>query len=130
MKRTVLTTALVLLVTVLLSCGGLSEYSGEVTIHVDTNGTPTFYWSPECKVYCLGVETTGWDIGDVWVVESECGFGPGVKYGEVPDGAREVTEPYHNYLLPGGEYVVFLYNDPEYLTDPYSQEYQFLEFRP
>ena len=130
MTKAVLILGGCILLTQVFGCGGPSDYKGNVTISVDTDGTPSFSWSPECKVYILGVETTGWDIGDVWLITSEEGFGPGVRYGEVPNGAVEVTTPYHQPLYSGREYVVFVYNDPDGLTDYSVESAGFQKFTP
>jgi hypothetical protein len=61
----------------------------DVTISVSAGTTPTFTWSPACRVTALLVEVEAG--GDVWYIEATGaqGIASGVVYGTEPAGAEE-----------------------------------------
>src|SRR5262245_24501761 len=69
----------------------LTACSGNVNISVSSGTTPTFTWTPECKVFAVLVEE---GAGDVWYVHQQSeGIPPGVRYGVTPSGSVLVEPP-------------------------------------
>src|SRR4051812_1236 len=65
-----------------------------VTVYVQTGPAPRFTWSPACSVTQLSVYQTSPAPTTVkWSITSPGGINPGVRYGQVPFGARQVTPP-------------------------------------
>lgn len=59
---------------------------GNVSVSVSGGTTPTFTWSPACRVSSLQVQTEAG--AEVWFIESSGeGIASGVTYGTVPAGA-------------------------------------------
>jgi hypothetical protein len=83
----------------------LPECSGPVSVDVSSGTSPTFDWTPRCRVFFLLVEL---GAGDEWLVMSEGinAIAPPVRYGQLPAGAvqREPATP----LVPGQLYDVNL----------------------
>jgi hypothetical protein len=72
----------------------LPECSGPVTVTATTGPTPTFSWTPRCRVLGLIVETA--ESGhDHWLIltPSENALVPPVTFGDVPARAEETTPP-------------------------------------
>jgi hypothetical protein len=59
-----------------------------VTIEVSSGTSPTFDWSPACRLFFLGVEL---GAADQWLVitDSANAIAPPVRYGVLPAGARQ-----------------------------------------
>jgi hypothetical protein len=87
----------------------IPDCSGEVEISVNTGTIPIFSWTPECKIFFLLVEPaeSGTDLWSI-ITEGSNSISPGVKYGEVPEGAHERFGPVE--LVTGNEYKVVLYH--------------------
>lgn len=68
--------------------GPLPECTGPVTIEVSSGTSPTFDWSPACRLFLLLVEQ---DAADHWIVitDSTNAIAPPVRYGVLPAGARQ-----------------------------------------
>ena len=70
----------------------LPECSGPVTLEVTSGTTPTFSWTPRCRLSFLVVER---DEGgsDVWSIltRGENALAPPVIYGDTPAGAETLT---------------------------------------
>jgi hypothetical protein len=67
---------------------------GPVNVYVRTGPAPTFTWSPACSVEQLTVyQTTPAPATVKWSITSTGGINPGVRYGQRPFGARQVTPP-------------------------------------
>ena len=84
----------------------LPECDSSVTIDVTPGTSPIFTWTPECRLFSIGVELTNTDE-DQWVIVSDTGgntIGPGVEYGQVPEGASEAAEA--RVLMQGESYTV------------------------
>ena len=81
------------------------ECSGPVTVSVSSGTSPTFDWTPECRLFLLLVEL---GAGDQWLVisDGENAIEPPVRYGVVPEGAREDEAAVP--LEPGQTYDVTL----------------------
>ena len=84
------------------------ECNGDVLVSVSAGTTPTFSWTPSCRLTFLKVESaTGatpmWSIGDPLIQNS---IASQVRYGTVPPGALQVREPIP--LMPGTSYIVFV----------------------
>jgi hypothetical protein len=87
--------------------------TGNVTVSVSAGTTPTFTWTPACRVIGLLVEL---EASDQWFLEgSGDGIAPGVQYGIVPPGAT-ASEPARP-LVSGTTYEVILFRGtPETAT--------------
>ncbi len=81
--------------------------TGSVSITVSSGTTPTFAWTPVCKVFLLLVEATGG--ADQWsvITDSTNGLAPPITYGNVPAGARLNSET--PSLASGTPYTVYLF---------------------
>lgn len=80
--------------------------AGELTATVSAGTTPTFTWSPACKITRLLVlkEDGG---AEAWLVEAgENAIASGVKYGVVPAGATQGAPP--TALVAGQVYDLVL----------------------
>lgn len=70
----------------------LPECSGPVTLEVTSGETPTFSWTPRCRLSFLVVEL---DEGgsDVWSIltRGENALAPPVTYADTPAGAETLT---------------------------------------
>ncbi len=68
----------------------LADCPAQVTVGVSAGKTPTFSWTPACGLALLTVQTTS-GATDLWgiVTPGMNAIEPGVRYGEVPDGATE-----------------------------------------
>ena len=107
------------LVVVLLAMAGCSDGAtgpdniepctvNSVTVSVSSGTTPTFTWTPACRVLMLLVEQ---EATDQWLLEATGdGIAPGVRYGTVPPGAtaRDPAIP----LQAGTTYEVILFRGP------------------
>ncbi len=62
--------------------------TGPVTIEVSGGTSPTFDWTPRCRLFFVLVES---GAADQWIVLSEGtnAISPPVRYGEIPAGAIE-----------------------------------------
>ena len=103
--------AVALAVTALLGCGedGTGPSPGctaDVEITALNDPTPYFTWEPACGVAALFVEEVGG--ADMWYVTatSNAGIASGVRYGETPPGATEVTDA--EPLEDGRTYFVYV----------------------
>ena len=65
----------------------------QVTVVVQAGPAPVFSWSPACSVEQLTVYQAQPGQTVKWRIASEGGINPGVRYGRVPAGARQVTPP-------------------------------------
>ena len=72
--------------------GPVPECTGPVTIEVSSGTTPTFDWSPACRLFFLIVEL---GADDHWLVitDSTNAIAPPVRYGVLPAGARQRDPP-------------------------------------
>jgi hypothetical protein len=72
----------------------LPECSAPVTLAVTPERTPTFSWTPRCRLSFLVVEL---DEGgaDLWsvITRGENSLAPPVSYGDPPAGAETLTPP-------------------------------------
>jgi hypothetical protein len=70
----------------------LPECSGPVTLEVTSGRTPTFSWTPSCRLSLLVVELDDGG-GEVWSVltRGENALAPPVIYGDTPAGAETLT---------------------------------------
>jgi hypothetical protein len=105
---------LMLAIATVMGCGGSSDVTGpefigpctgNVTVSVSGSTTPTFTWTPACRVIGLLVEL---EAADQWFLEATGdGFASGVHYGTVPAGAtaQESAKP----LVSGTTYEVILF---------------------
>ena len=86
----------------------IPDCTGDVEISVSSGTTPTFSWTPECKIFFLLVEPaeSGTDLWSI-ITEGSNSISPGVKYGEVPEGAQERFGAVE--LVVGNQYKVVLY---------------------
>ena len=100
MRSSIRTAACVLLSGTALACDvyifGLETVQScdrQVTMYVSTGPAPVFSWSPACSVEQLTVyqEQPGQMVK--WRIAKEGGINPGVRYGRVPTGARQITPP-------------------------------------
>ena len=68
--------------------GPVGECTGPVTIDVSSGTSPTFDWSPACRLFFLIVEL---EADDYWLVitDSTNAIAPPVRYGVLPAGARQ-----------------------------------------
>jgi hypothetical protein len=72
--------------------------------------TPTFSWTPACRVYYLNIDPVegaheNWSIG-VFDTQFPNVIAPGVRFGVVPAGAQQIDPPAP--LVPGTAYRVFV----------------------
>ena len=110
-RSSVLHTLLLVLVT---ACGASSDVTGpetigpctgNVTVSVSSGTTPTFTWTPACRVIGLLVEL---GASDQWFLEATGdGIAPGVQYGIVPPGAT--ADGPATPLVSGTTYEVILF---------------------
>ena len=102
---------------VLTSCNGtesttvqeLAGCTGPVSVSVSAGTTPTFSWTPACKVAYLdvGVEKTNEEIWAMGSIVDETNTIPsGAKFGVIPPGARRIDGPVP--LRVGTTYYVFV----------------------
>lgn len=97
--------------------GPLPECTGPVSVAVSPGTTPTFTWTPTCRLFFLLVEPA--DAGtDLWSIISDGAnlIAPPVTYGVVPNGVQEGDAP--TPLVTGTGYEVYLYR----WTGPGSQD--------
>ncbi len=74
----------------------------DLAVSVGSGTTPTFSWTPACKLAFLIVEKNG---GDMWGIMSDSNsIAPGVVYGAAPAGVTEFADP--ESLLVGTSYRV------------------------
>jgi hypothetical protein len=83
----------------------------EVSVTVSGGLSPTFSWAPGCGMTSLDVFPSAGG-SSLWVLYSggqavENPFRSGIRYGDAPAGALEVTGPVR--LAVGTEYTVVLY---------------------
>lgn len=108
-----MTRHLVVLAAALLSagCGGstaepLVACDEPVLLTLTTGTTPQFTWQPPCliaKVVVLdSVQNVMWDVQ-----APASSIPPGVRYGETPEGAQDITPPVA--LIAGRSYAVGVY---------------------
>jgi hypothetical protein len=105
---------LMLTIATATACGGGSDAigpdaggacTGNVTVSVSAGTTPTFTWTPACRVIGLLVEL---EASDQWFIEGTGGgIASGVQYGIVPPGATS-SEPARP-LVSGTTYEVILF---------------------
>ena len=102
---------------VLASCNGTesttvqeqSDCTGPVSVSVSAGTTPTFSWTPACKVAYLdiGVVATYEEIWAMSSIVDETNTIPsGAKFGVIPHGARRIEGPVP--LRRGTTYYVFV----------------------
>ena len=91
-----------------ISAEDLPGCSGPVSISVSTGTTPTFSWTPACKVYFLdiGVVDTNQEIWAVGNFDAKNTIAPGVKFGVTPAGTRLIEGPVP--LQSGKAYSIFI----------------------
>jgi hypothetical protein len=90
----------VLALVALSSCGDaigpdeLPECSGPVALEVTPGTTPTFSWTPACRLSFLVVEVDGSDTA-LWSIISrgENALAPPVAYGDPPAGVETLVPP-------------------------------------
>jgi hypothetical protein len=87
--------------------------TSDVSVTVSGGTTPTFTWTPACRVIGLLVEQGS---SDRWFLEATgAGIAPSVTYGSVPPGASEDAPPIP--LVSGTTYEVILFRGtPENAT--------------
>ena len=80
--------------------------AGNVTVSVSSGTTPTFSWTPACKLFFVLVEDGG---GDQWgaISDGTNVIATPVEYGVVPPGATELQAP--AVLNPGTPYTITVY---------------------
>ena len=127
------TSPLIVLSTMALGCssdstdpGDAAACTGPVTISVSAGTSPTFSWSPACRLFFVNVES---DASDQWgiISDSANAIAPPVQYGVVPAGAEQLSEL--TPLVSGQTYDVNLF----YWTGPDAQDGTFIgsqEFTP
>lgn len=86
------------------SSPGATFCSGDVTVDVSSGTSPTFTWSPACRVVAVLVENS-FDA-DLWSVESGSGIESGLVYGTTPPGA---FPQFVASLFVGQTYEVIVY---------------------
>jgi hypothetical protein len=91
----------------------LPECTQEVVLRVGEGTTPSFSWTPACKLFFLLVEPAQGGE-DLWSIITPGGnrLGPPVRYGIIPPDAEELVAP--RPLLRGTTYnvVVFRHTGP------------------
>lgn len=81
----------------------------DVSVTVSGGTTPTFTWTPACRVIGLLVEE---GASDRWLLEATgAGIAPGVTYGSVPAGASQDAPAIP--LVSGTTYEVILFRGTE-----------------
>ena len=81
----------------------------DVSVTVSGGTTPTFTWTPACRVIGLLVEE---GASDRWFLEATtAGIAPGVTYGSVPAGASQDAPAIP--LVSGTTYEVILFRGTE-----------------
>jgi hypothetical protein len=98
-----------------------------VTIAVSSGTSPSFSWTPACRLFLVNVEL---GAGDQWgiISDSANAIAPPVQYGVVPAGAEQSTSEV-TPLVPGQTYDVNLL----YWSGPDAQDGTFIgsrEFTP
>jgi hypothetical protein len=79
--------------------------TSDVAVTISAGTTPTFTWTPTCRVIALLVEE---GASDRWFLEaSGAGIAPGVTYGSAPAGASEDAPAIP--LVSGTTYEVILF---------------------
>jgi hypothetical protein len=94
--------------------------TGAVTIAVSSGTSPSFSWTPACRLFFVNVElgaTDQWNI----ISDSTNAIAPPVHYGLVPAGARQLTASV-TPLQVGQTYDVNLF----YWTGPGPQDGAFM----
>ncbi len=88
--------------------GTLPECTATVSVAVGAGTTPTFTWTPACRLFFVLVEPA---VGgtDLWSIISDSAnvIVPPITYGVVPTGAQEGDPP--TPLAAGSGYEVYLY---------------------
>jgi hypothetical protein len=90
--------------------GGLAVCRTPVTITVSAGLTPTFNWTPACRVEALTVRhaANGATMWSLFATLDNRGIPPGVRYATVPVGAFELGADAPPPLEAGATYVVTL----------------------
>jgi hypothetical protein len=72
----------------------LPECAGPITLEVTPGTTPTFSWTPRCRLSFLVVELdeSGSDLWSI-LTRGENALAPPVTYGDPPAGAETLTPP-------------------------------------
>ena len=72
----------------------LPECSDPVTLAVSAGTTPTFSWTPLCRLSFLvvGPDESGTDVWSI-ITRGENALAPPVTYGDPPAGAETLTPP-------------------------------------
>ncbi len=101
--------------------------TGPVTIAVSSGTSPSFSWTPACRLFFVNVEL---GASDQWSIISDStdAITPPVQYGVVPAGAQQSSSEV-TPLVPGQTYDVNLF----YWTGPGAQDGTFIgsrEFTP
>jgi hypothetical protein len=109
------------------SPGDLPVCTGPVTIAVSSGTSPSFSWTPACRLFFVNVEL---GASDQWSIISDSAnaIAPPVRYGVVPAGAEQSTSDV-TPLEAGQTYDVNLL----YWTGPDAQDGTFIgsqEFTP
>ena len=67
-----------------------SECGSDVELSITAGDTPTFSWTPTCRVSALLVQRSS-DLANLWYIQpaGALGIEPGVVYGVVPSGATQ-----------------------------------------
>jgi hypothetical protein len=87
-----------------LAAGKVPPCTDRVTPAASSGPTPTFTWTPACRLGELQVFDSETAVV-VWRIRSlSAGVAPGVRYGIVPAGSRALIEA--RPLVPGHHYVV------------------------
>jgi hypothetical protein len=73
----------------------LPECSGPVSLAVTPGATPTFSWTPSCRLAFLVVEPdeNGTDLWSI-ITRGENALAPPVTYGDPPAGVETLTPPF------------------------------------
>jgi hypothetical protein len=82
------------------------ECTGPVTIAVSSGTSPTFNWTPTCRLFFVLVELGAEDLWGI-ISDSTNAIAPPVQYGVVPAGARQF-DPATIPLQTGQTYDVTL----------------------
>jgi hypothetical protein len=101
--------------------------TGPVTIAVSSGTSPSFSWTPACRLFFVNVEL---GASDQWSIISDStdAIAPPVQYGVVPAGAQQSSSEV-TPLVSGQTYDVNLF----YWTGPGAQDGTFIgsqEFTP
>ena len=118
MNRTLSLTCSTALFATTLSCSGTTAptqgCAQNVQVAASTEANPNFTWSPGCGMSHLSVVTVpsapGVSEEIMWAfdVPERTPFGPAVRYGAAPAGAKIWTQP--RALVPGATYRVWVYH--------------------